>query len=164
MCLFYVYEIIVVNGFVVEVCGVLGFVVLVLSYPKSGNDAARTAVPVLLFEAYRAMWVVGGVPRPFVAHIEAVRKFFCEEYCFEPVEVVRGYLTATHDVFEDYTVVAPGIFEQGDDCRNAGLVLDQPMTGYEYASFAEAHPYVECACATGDLLFNGCPLAPGEGL
>ena len=35
-----------------------------------------------------------------------------KEHAFEPVDVVRGNLTATHDVFEDEAVVAPGIFEQ----------------------------------------------------
>ena len=57
------------NGFGIEVCGVPGFVVLVLSYPQTGNNTARTAVPVLLFETYRAMWVVGGVPVAFVADV-----------------------------------------------------------------------------------------------
>ena len=38
MGLFYVYEVIVVNGLGIEVCGVLGFVIFVFSDPKAGND------------------------------------------------------------------------------------------------------------------------------
>ena len=79
MVLFYVYEIIVVNGLGIEVCGVLGFVVFVFSDPKAGNDTARAAVPVLLTKAYLAMYIVCGIPRPLVAYIEAMRKFFCKE-------------------------------------------------------------------------------------
>lgn len=164
MGLFYVYEIIVVNGLGIEVCGVLGFVVFVFPDPKAGDNTARPAVPVLLTKSYRSVRVIGGVPRPLVAYIEAMRKFFCKEYPFEPVEVVGGYLTASHDVFEDYAVVAPCIFEQGDDCRDAGLILDKAVAGYEYASFAEAYTQVECACATSYLPLDVLPLAAGEGL
>lgn len=164
MGLFYIDEIVIVNGFVVEVCGVLGFVVFVFSDPKAGNDTARSAVPVLLTKAYRTIRVVGCVPRPLVAYIEAMRKFFCEEYPFEPVEVVGGYLTASHDVFEDYAVVTISLFEQSDNIRNIGFVLDKAVAGYEYASFAEAYTQVECACATGYLPLNDLPLASGEGL
>lgn len=164
MGLFYVYEVIVVNGLGIEVCGVLGFVIFVFSDPKAGNDTARPAVPVLLTKAFWTIRVVGCVPRPLVAYIEAMRKFFCKEYPFEPVEVVGGYLTASHDVFEDYAVVTISLFEQSDNIRNIGFVLDQSVAGYEYASFAEAHTQVECACSTSYLLFNGRPLAAGEGL
>jgi len=164
MGLFYVYEVIVVNGLGIEVCGVLGFVIFVFSDPKAGNDTARPAVPVLLTQAFRTIRVVGCVPRPLVAYIEAMRKFFCKEYPFEPVEVVGGYLTASHDVFEDYAVVTISLFEQSDNIRNIGFVLDQSVAGYEYASFAEAYTQVECACSTSYLLFNGRPLAAGEGL
>ena len=164
MGLFYVYEIIVVNGLGIEVCGVLGFVIFVFSDPKAGDNTARPAVPVLLTQAFRTIRVVGCVPRPLVAYIEAVRKFFCEEYPFEPVEVVGGYLTASHDVFEDDAVVTISLFEQGDNIRNIGFVLDKAVAGYEYAFFAEAYTQVECACATSYLLFNGRPLAAGEGL
>ena len=82
MGLFYVYEVIVVNGSVVEVCGVPGFVVFVFSDPKAGDNTARAAVPVLLTQAYRAMRVEGGVPLAFVAHIEAVRVPGGEEHRF----------------------------------------------------------------------------------
>lgn len=164
MGLFYIDEIVIVNGFVVEVCGVLGFVVFVFPDPKAGDNTARPAVPVLLTKAFWTIRVVGCVPRPLVAYIEAMRKFFCEEYPFEPVEVVGGYLTASHDVFENDSVVTISLFEQSDNIRNIGFVLDQSVAGYEYASFAEAHAQVECACATSNLLFNGRPLAAGEGL
>lgn len=164
MGLFYVYEVIVVNGLGIEVCGVLGFVIFVFSDPKAGNDTARPAVPVLLTQAFRTIRVVGCVPRPLVAYIEAMRKFFCKEYCFEPIEVVGGYLTASHDVFENDAVATPCIFEPCHNGRNIGFVLDQSVAGYEYASFAEAYTQVECACSTSYLLFNGRPLAAGEGL
>ena len=164
MGLFYIDEIVIVNGFVVEVCGVLGFVVFVFSDPKAGNDTARSAVPVLLTQTFRTMRVAGFVPRPLVAHIEAVRKFFCEEYPFEPIEVVGGYLTASHDVFEDDAVVTISLFEQSANLRNIGFILDKAVAGYVYAFFAEAYTQVECACATSYLLFNGRPLASGEGL
>ena len=164
MGLFYVYEIVIVNGFGIEVCGVLGFVVFVFPDPKPGDHTACAAVPVLFFEAFRTIRVVGCVPRPFVAYIEAMRKFFCKEYCFEPIEVVGGYLPSAHDVFEDYAVVTISLFEQSDNLRNIGFVLDKAVAGYEYASFAEAYTQVECACSTSYLLFNGRPLAAGEGL
>lgn len=164
MGLFYIDEIIVVNGLGIEVCGVLGFVVFVFSDPKAGDHTARPAMPVLLTKTFRTMRIAGFVPRPLVAHIEAVRVFFCKEYPFEPIEVVGGYLTASHDVFEHDAVVTISLFEQSDNLRNIGFVLDKAVAGYEYASFAEAYTQVECACATGDLLFNGRPLAAGEGL
>ena len=164
MVLFYVYKIVVVNGFGIEVCGVLGFVVFVFPDPKAGDNTARPAVPVLLTKAFRPVRVIGGVPRPLVAYIEAMRKFFCEEYPFEPVEVVGGYLTASHDVFENDSVVTISLFEQSDNIRNIGFVLDKAVAGYEYASFAEAYTQVECACATSYLSLDVLPLASGEGL
>ena len=164
MVLFYVYEIVIVNGFIVEVCGVLGFVVFVFSDPKTGDNTARPAVPVLLFETYWPVRVIGRVPRPLVAYIEAMRKFFCKEYPFEPVEVVGSGLPSTHDVFEHDAVVTISLFEQSDNIRNIGFVLDKAVAGYEYAFFAEAYTQVECACATGYLSLDVLPLAAGEGL
>lgn len=164
MGLFYVYEVIIVNGFGVEVCGVLGFVVFVFPDPKAGDNTARPAVPVLLTQAFRTIRVVGCVPRPLVAYIEAMRKFFCKEYCFEPVEVVGSGLPSAHDVFEDYAVVTISLFEQSDNLRNIGFVLDKAVAGYECASFAEAYTQVECACATSYLPLDVLPLASGEGL
>ena len=164
MVLFYVYEIIVVNGLGIEVCGVLGFVVFVFSDPKAGNDTARAAVPVLLTKAYLAMYIVCGIPRPLVAYIEAMRKFFCKEYCFEPIEVVGGYLTASHDVFENDAVATPCIFEPCHNGRNIGLVLDQSVAGYEAALAIETHTQVECACPALYLFLDGRSLAAGERL
>lgn len=164
MGLFYVYEVVVVNGPVVEVSGVPGFVVFVFPNPQAGNDTARSAVAVLLAKAYGAMWVVGGVPRPLVAYIEAMRKFFCEEYPFEPVEVVGGCLTASQLVFEHDAVIAFFVFEGVDNIGEIGFVFDKAVAGYECAFFADAYPQVECACAAGDLLFELFSLATGEGL
>lgn len=164
MGLFYVYEIIVVNGLGIEVCGVLGFVVFVFPDPKAGDNTARPAVPVLLTQAFRTIRVVGCVPRPLVAYIEAMRKFFCKEYCFEPVEVVGGYLTASHDVFENDAVATPCIFEPCHNGRNIGFVLDQSVASHKAALAIETHTQVECACATSYLPLDVLPLASGEGL
>ena len=163
MGLFYIDEIVIVNGFVVEVCGVLGFVVFVFPDPKAGDNTARPAVPVLLTQAYLAMRVVGRVPRPFFAHIEAVRVFPVDEHGFEPVEVVGRHTASAHDVFEDYAVTAPCIFEPCHNGRNIGLVLDQSVAGYE-AALTEAYTQVECPCPALYLFLDGRSLAAGERL
>ena len=125
------HEIVPINGIGIafQVQRVPVSVASILPNPQAGNDTPRAAVSVLLFEAYRAMRVIGGFPRPLVAYIEAMRVFPVEEHGFEPVEVVGSGFPSTHDVFEDYAVAAPCIFELCHNGRNIGFVLDKAMAG-----------------------------------
>ena len=65
------YEVVPMNGIGIafEVQRVPVTIPTVFPQPQAGNHAARSAVPVPLFEAYRAIRIVGGVPVAFVADV-----------------------------------------------------------------------------------------------
>ena len=90
--------------------------------------------------------------------------FPVEEHGFEPVEVVGGYLTASHDVFENDAVATPCIFEPCHNGRNIGLVFDKAVAGHKTVLAVETHAEVECACPALYLFLDGRPLAAGERL
>ena len=88
--------------------------------------------------------------------------FPVDEHGFEPVEVVGSGLPSAHDVFEHDAVAAPCIFEEGDNLRNIGLVLDKAVADHKTVLAVETHAEVECACPALYLFLDGRPLAAGE--